>query len=67
MDAGETLTNVQKSKVVLATYKNVGNINAETVVNLKLLHTLLGDITDSVYDWTIPVASRTELVWSLGS
>ena len=57
--------------MVLATYKNVGNINAETVVSrnrsLKLLHTVLSDITDSVYDWTIPVASRTELIWSLGS
>ena len=69
MDAGETLTNAQKSRAVLVTYKNVGNINAETVVSrnrdLKLLHTLLCDMGDSVYDWTIPVDNiRPVLNWS---
>ena len=69
MDAGETLSNAQKSRAVLVTYRNVGNINAETVVSrnrdLKLLHTLLGDMGDSVYDWTIPVDNiRPVLNWS---
>ena len=69
VDAGETLTNAQKSRAVLVTYKNVGNINAETVVSrnrdLKLLHTLLCDMGDSVYDWTIPVDNiRPVLNWS---
>ena len=69
MDAGETLTNAQKSRAVLVTYKNVGNINAETVVSrsrdLKLLHTILGDMSDPVYDWTIPVDNiRPVLNWS---
>lgn len=68
-DAGEALTNAQKSRAVLVTYRNVGNINAETVVSrnrdLRLLHVLLGDITDSVYDWTIPVDNiRPVLNWS---
>ena len=31
--AGETLTNAQKSKAVLVSYRNVGNINAETVLS----------------------------------
>lgn len=68
-DAGEALTNAQKSRAVLVTYRNVGNINAETVVSrnrdLKLLHTLLGDMDDAVYDWTIPVDNiRPVLNWS---
>ena len=33
MAAGETLTTAQKSKAVLVTYGNVGNINAETVLS----------------------------------
>lgn len=68
-DAGEALSNAQKSRAVLVTYRNVGNINAETVVSrnrdLRLLHTLLGDMGDTVYDWTLPVDNiRPVLNWS---
>ncbi|KAF9793017.1 SNF2 family N-terminal domain-containing protein [Thelephora terrestris] len=68
-DAGEALSNAQKSRAVLVTYKNVGNINAETVVSrnrdLKLLHTLLSDVGDAVYDWSLPVDNiRPVLNWS---
>jgi chromodomain-helicase-DNA-binding protein 1 len=68
VDAGETLTNAQKSRAVLVTYRNVGNINAETVVSrhrdLKLLHTHLQEL-DNPYDWAIPVENiRPVLNWS---
>src|SRR6202789_2878659 len=43
--AGETLTTAQKSKAVLVTYRNVGNINAETVLSrtrdLHILYNIL--------------------------
>ena len=48
MMAGETLTNAQKSKAVLVTYQNVGNINAETVLSrhrdLQILYNYLHDL-----------------------
>ncbi|KAF9244978.1 P-loop containing nucleoside triphosphate hydrolase protein [Melanogaster broomeanus] len=68
--AGETLTNAQKSKAVLVTYRNVGNINAETVLSryrdLRILNNILGDMTpDELYDWSIPIENiRPTLNWS---
>jgi chromodomain-helicase-DNA-binding protein 1 len=66
--AGETLTNAQKSKAVLVTYRNVGNINAETVLSrhrdLKILFTHLDPLPD-VYSWSIPIENiRPTLNWS---
>src|SRR5882757_3576443 len=68
--AGETLTNAQKSKAVLVTFRNVGNINAETVLSryrdLRILHNLLGEFTtDELYNWSIPIENiRPTLNWS---
>lgn len=70
IQAGETLTNAQKSKAVLVTYRNVGNINAETVLSrhrdLQVLFKYLNDLSgDSVYDWQIPIDNiRPTLNWS---
>lgn len=67
--AGETLTNAQKSKAVLVTYRNVGNINAETVLSrhreLQILFKYVGDLGDDVYNWRIPIDNiRPTLNWS---
>lgn len=68
--AGETLTNAQKSKAVLVTYRNVGNINAETVLSryrdLRILNNILGDMTqEELYNWSIPIENiRPTLNWS---
>ncbi|CAL1707651.1 unnamed protein product [Somion occarium] len=67
--AGETLTNAQKSKAVLVTYRNVGNINAETVLSrhrdLQILFKYLGDLGDDIYNWRIPIDNiRPTLNWS---
>jgi chromodomain-helicase-DNA-binding protein 1 len=67
--AGETLTNAQKSKAVLITYRGVNNINAETVVSryrdLRILYNHLHELGDEVYDWQIPVENiRPTLNWS---
>lgn len=69
VSAGETLTNAQKSKAVLVTYRNVGNINAETVLSrhreLQILFKYVGDLGDDVYNWRIPVDNiRPTLNWS---
>ncbi|KZT26679.1 transcription regulator [Neolentinus lepideus HHB14362 ss-1] len=68
IEAGETLTNAQKSKAVLVQYRNVGNINAETVVSrtrdLKILYDYMQRL-DNVYDWELPVENvRPVLNWS---
>jgi chromodomain-helicase-DNA-binding protein 1 len=68
-EAGEILTNAQKTKAVLVTYRNVGNINAETVVSrnrdLRILFNHLKDLGDEVYDWQLPVENiRPTLNWS---
>ena len=68
--AGETLTNAQKSKAVLVTYRNVGNINAETVLSrhrdLQVLFRYLSELQgDAVYDWALPIDNiRPTLNWS---
>lgn len=68
--AGETLTNAQKSKAVLVTYRNVGNINAETVLSryrdLRVLYNILADFSnDELYNWAIPIENvRPVLNWS---
>jgi chromodomain-helicase-DNA-binding protein 1 len=68
--AGETLTNAQKSKAVLVTYKNVGNINAETVVSrnrdLKILFNHLKELSDEeLYVWSLPSDNiRPTLNWT---
>jgi chromodomain-helicase-DNA-binding protein 1 len=70
MAAGETLTNAQKSKAVLVSYRNVGNINAETVLSryrdLRILNNILADFTpDELYNWSIPIENiRPTLNWS---
>jgi chromodomain-helicase-DNA-binding protein 1 len=70
MAAGETLTNAQKSKAVLVTFRNVGNINAETVLSryrdLRILNNILGDMTpEELYNWSIPIENiRPTLNWS---
>ncbi|EIN11962.1 hypothetical protein PUNSTDRAFT_99321 [Punctularia strigosozonata HHB-11173 SS5] len=69
IEAGETLTNAQKSKAVLVTYRNVGNINAETVVSrnrdLKVLYHHLHSLGDDIYNWSIPIENiRPTLNWS---
>ncbi len=66
--AGGTLSNAQKSKAVLVTYRGVSSINAETVVtryrDLRLLYNLLSDVEDA-YKWSIPVENiRPTLNWS---
>lgn len=68
--SGETLTPAQKSKAVLVTFRNVGNINAETLLSrtrdLKVLYDQLKDLSDDeVYNWSIPVDNiRPTLNWS---
>jgi chromodomain-helicase-DNA-binding protein 1 len=68
--AGETLTTAQKSKAVLVTYRNVGNINAETVLSrtrdLHILFNILSLLsTEELYGWSIPVDNiRPTLNWS---
>jgi chromodomain-helicase-DNA-binding protein 1 len=67
--SGQTLTPAQKSKAVLVTFRNVGNINAETLLSrtrdLKVLYEQLKDLGDDVYDWIIPVDNiRPTLNWS---
>ena len=69
VQAGETLTNAQKSKAVLVTYRNVGNINAETVLSrhrdLQILFKYLGGLNDEIYGWSIPIDNiRPTLNWS---
>ncbi|KAI6106105.1 transcription regulator [Pisolithus croceorrhizus] len=70
MAAGEALTNAQKSKAVLVTYRNVGNINAETVLSryrdLRVLNNILADLSpDELYSWAIPIDNiRPVLNWS---
>jgi chromodomain-helicase-DNA-binding protein 1 len=70
MAAGETLTTAQKSKAVLVTYRNVGNINAETVLSrtrdLHILFNILSTLsTEELYSWSIPVDNiRPTLNWS---
>lgn len=70
MAAGETLTNAQKSKAVLVTFRNVGNINAETVLSryrdLRILNNILGEFTtEELYNWSIPIENiRPTLNWS---
>lgn len=68
LDAGETLTNAQKSKAVLVACRGVGNINAETVLSrhrdLRILYIVLSELDDP-YKWTIPVDNiRPTLNWS---
>ncbi|OCB89362.1 transcription regulator [Sanghuangporus baumii] len=68
MAAGETLTNAQKSKAVLVTFRGVGNINAETVLSrnrdLRILHDYLSAIPDP-YAWELPIENiRPTLNWS---
>lgn len=67
--SGQTLTPAQKSKAVLVTFRNVGNINAETLLSrtrdLKVLYDQLKDLGDDVYHWSIPVDNiRPTLNWS---
>lgn len=69
VQAGETLTNAQKSKAVLVSYRNVGNINAETVLSrhrdLQILFKYLGTLNDDIYNWSIPIDNiRPTLNWS---
>ena len=70
MEAGETLTNAQKSKAVLVTYRNVNNINAETVLSrhrdLQILFKYLDPLSEEErYNWSIPIENiRPTLNWS---
>ncbi|KAI0743539.1 transcription regulator [Daedaleopsis nitida] len=70
IEAGETLTNAQKSKAVLVTYRNVNNINAETVLSrhrdLQILFKYLDPLSeDERYEWSIPIENiRPTLNWS---
>ena len=66
--AGEQLTNAQKSKAVLVSYKGVGNINAETVLtryrDLRILFGYLNQLEDA-YAWELPMDNiRPTLNWS---
>lgn len=68
MAAGETLTNAQKSKAVLVTFRGVGNINAETVLSrhhdLRILYDYLVNHPDP-YSWELPIDNiRPTLNWS---
>ncbi|EJD02826.1 transcription regulator [Fomitiporia mediterranea MF3/22] len=68
MAAGETLTNAQKSKAVLVTFRGVGNINAETVLSrhrdLRILYDYLSALPDP-YTWELPIENiRPTLNWS---
>ncbi|TFY57604.1 hypothetical protein EVG20_g8476, partial [Dentipellis fragilis] len=68
--AGETLTTAQKSKAVLVTYRNVANINAETVLSrtrdLSILYEHLSALnSEELYGWAIPIENiRPTLNWS---
>ncbi|KAI0775711.1 SNF2 family N-terminal domain-containing protein [Trametes elegans] len=70
IEAGETLTNAQKSKAVLVTYRGVNNINAETVLSrhrdLQILFKYLDPIPpEEMYNWSIPIDNiRPTLNWS---
>ena len=70
IEAGETLTYAQKSKAVLVTYRNVNNINAETVLSrhrdLQILFRYLELMSDDdQYGWVIPIENiRPTLNWS---
>ncbi|KZV69953.1 hypothetical protein PENSPDRAFT_580122 [Peniophora sp. CONT] len=67
---GEILTNAEKSKAVLVTYRNVANINAETVISrardLRILFDHLSVLSeDDLFKWTLPVDNiRPTLNWS---
>ena len=66
--SGEQLTNAQKSKAVLVTYRGVGNINAETVLSrnrdLRILYDYLIQLPDP-YLWELPIENiRPTLNWS---
>ncbi|KAH8119064.1 transcription regulator [Phellopilus nigrolimitatus] len=66
--SGETLTNAQKSKAVLITFRGVGNINAETVLSrhrdLRILFDYLSELPDP-YTWELPIENiRPTLNWS---
>ncbi|EJD52396.1 transcription regulator [Auricularia subglabra TFB-10046 SS5] len=61
----------QKSKAILITFRNVQNINAETVISrvheLKILYEYLNPISQSeeIYQWQLPVENvRPTLNWS---
>ena len=60
----------QKSKAILITFRNVQNINAETVISrvqeLKILYEYLNSLSmDEIYQWPIPVDNiRPTLNWS---
>jgi chromodomain-helicase-DNA-binding protein 1 len=67
-EAGEVPNNAQK-KAILVTYRNVGNINAETVLSraedLQILFKHLGELGDEIYKWRIPIDNiRPTLNWS---
>ncbi|KAI0029970.1 SNF2 family N-terminal domain-containing protein [Vararia minispora EC-137] len=70
MEEGEVLTNAEKSKAVLVAFRNVNNINAETVISrardLKILYEHLQPLSkDELYGWTLPVDNvRPTLNWS---
>src|SRR6266478_4646516 len=70
--AGETLTTAQKSKAVLVTYRNVGNINAETVLSrtrdLHILYNILSPLsTEELYAWSIPVDNIRPYIYWVGT
>lgn len=67
-EAGEMVLPLQKSKAVLVSYRNVANINADTVRSrvrdLKLLNEQLTKVSDP-YSWRIPVDHlRPTLNWN---
>jgi chromodomain-helicase-DNA-binding protein 1 len=69
IEAGERLTDAQKSKAVLVTCRGVGNINAETVLSrnrdLRILYAVLSDLDDP-YKWRIPIEQiRPTFNWSV--
>ncbi|KZV81803.1 hypothetical protein EXIGLDRAFT_703278 [Exidia glandulosa HHB12029] len=59
----------QKSKAILVTFRNVQNINAETVISrvheLKILYEYLNHLTtEEIYQWQLPVDNiRPTLNW----
>ncbi|KAH9002041.1 SNF2 family N-terminal domain-containing protein [Lactarius hatsudake] len=70
--AGETLTTAQKSKAVLVTYRNVGNINAETVLSrtrdLHILYNILSLLNpEDMYTWSIPVDNIQDSMLLVGA
>ena len=71
--SGEVLTNAQKSKAVLISFRGVGNINAETVLSrnrdLRILYDHLHEIEendpDLLFEWELPIENiRPTLNWS---